>query len=72
MKSYMNLDIVLVILHLIEVPDFNSFIEPFGLKGVDRLVGHTKAQQLCIYMHDGCIPAMQLKVLCTSSNWGPK
>lgn len=71
MKSYMNLDIVLVIIHLIEeVPDLKAFIKPFILKGGDHLVGHTKAQQFCIYMCDDWISAMQFKVLCTSSNWG--
>ena len=42
------------------------------LKGVDRLVEHTKAQQLCFYMRDDGVPAMQFKLLCTSPNWDPE
>ena len=72
MKSYMDLDNVLVIPHLIEVSDFITFIKPFILKGGDRLVGHTKAQQLWFYMRDVGLPAMQFKVLCTFPNSGPK
>ena len=73
MKSYMDLDNVPVIPHLIEeVPDFKSFIKPFILKGGDRLVGHTKAQQFRFYMRDDGQPAMQFKILCTSPNWGPE
>src|SRR5665213_3542773 len=73
MKSYMDLDSVPVIPHLIEeVPDFKAFIKPFILKGCDRLVGHTKAQQFRFYMRDDGVPAMQFKVLCTSPNWGPE
>jgi hypothetical protein len=46
MKSYMDLDNVSAIPHLIEeMSDFKSFIKPFILKGGDRLVGHTKAQR---------------------------
>jgi hypothetical protein len=41
MKSYMDLENVHVISHLIgEVHDFKAFIKPFILKGGDRLVGH--------------------------------
>ena len=44
MKSYMDLNNVLVIPHMIdEIPNFKAFIKPYLLKGVDRLVGHTKA-----------------------------
>ena len=44
MKSYMNLDNVPVIPHMIEEVPNLVFIKPYMLKGVDRLVGRTKAQ----------------------------
>ncbi len=73
MKSYMDLDSMPVIPHLIEeVPDFKGFIEPFVRKGGDRLVGHTKAQQFRFYIRDDGLPAMQFKVLCTTPNWAPE
>ena len=44
MKLYMDLDHMPVILHMIEeVPNFKAFIKLYMLKGVDHLVGHTKA-----------------------------
>ena len=44
MKSYMDLDHMPVIPHMIEeIPNFKAFIKPYMLKEVDRLVGHTKA-----------------------------
>ena len=53
MKSYMDLNSVPVIRHLIEkMPDFKIFIKPFVLKGDDRLVGHTKSQQFRFYIRD--------------------
>ena len=59
MKSYMDLDNVPVIPHLIEkMSDFKTFIKPFILKRGDRLVGHTKAQQFWFYMRDDSLPAM--------------
>jgi hypothetical protein len=43
MKSYMDLDHIHVIAHMIEeVPDFKAYIKPYMLKGGDRLVGYTK------------------------------
>lgn len=46
MKSYLDLDIVCVIPHLIEeVPNFKAFIKPFMiLKRGEHLFGHTKTQ----------------------------
>ena len=42
MKSYMDLDNVPVIPHMIEeIPNFKPFIKPYMLRGGDRLVGHT-------------------------------
>ena len=42
-KSYMNLDNVLVIPHMIKKSTiFQGLINPYMLKRVDRLIGHTK------------------------------
>ena len=71
MKLYMDLDNVPVIPHLIEkIPNFKAFIKPYMLKGVHRLVGHTKEKQFRFYMKDDDIPAMYFKLLYTSPNWG--
>lgn len=60
--SYRDLNIMLVILHLIEeVPNFKAFIKPFILKGVDHF-----------YMCNNAILAMQIKVLYTSLNWAQR
>ena len=73
MKSYMDLDNMPVIPHMIEeVSNFKAFIKTYMLKGMNRLVGHTKAQQLRFYMMNDGVPAMQFKLLCTSPNWGPE
>ena len=43
-KSYMDLDNVSVILHMIEeIWNFKAFIKAYMLKEVDHLVRHTKA-----------------------------
>ena len=65
MKSYMNLEKVSVIPHIIEeVADFKAFIEPYIQIGAHRLIRHTKAQQFRFYMHDDGVPVMQYKLLC--------
>ena len=70
-KSYMDLDNVPVIPHMIEeISNFKAFIKPYMLKGVDCLVEHTKVQQFHFYMKDDGVPAMQFKLLCTYPNWG--
>jgi hypothetical protein len=72
MKSYMDLENVPVIPHMIEeVPDFKAFIEPYIRSGAHRLIGHTKAQQFRFYMRDDGVPAMQYKLLCTTQDWSP-
>ena len=64
MKSYMNLDNVPVISHMIEeVPDF---IEPYIQSEAHMLIGHTEAQQFPFYIRDDGIPVMQYKLLCTA------
>jgi hypothetical protein len=69
MKSYMDLENVPVIPHMIEeVSDFKAFIEPYIRSGAHRLIGHTKAQQFRFYMRDDGVPAMQYKLLCTTQD----
>ena len=64
MKSYMDLDHMPLIPHMIEeVPNFKAFIKSYMLKGGDRLVGHTKAQQFRFYIRDDGLSAMQFKLL---------
>ena len=59
MKSYMDLDNVPVIPHMIkEFLNFKAFIKPYMLKGVDHSVGHTKTQQFRFYMRGDGIIAM--------------
>ena len=55
-----------------EIPNFKVFIKPYMSKEVDRLVGHTKEQQLCFYIRDDGVFAMQFKLLCTSPKLGPE
>jgi hypothetical protein len=46
MNSYMDVDHVPVIPHMIEeIPNSTAFIKSYMLKGVDHLVGHIKVQQ---------------------------
>ena len=69
MKSYMDLENIPVIPHMIEeVPDFKAFIEPYIQSGAHRLIGHTKTQQFRFYIRDDGIPAMQYKLLCTTQD----
>ena len=66
MKSYMDLDHMPVIPHMIEeIPNFKAFIKPYMLKGGDRLVGYTKTQQFWFHMRNDGAPTMQFKLLCT-------
>ena len=59
MKSYTELDNVQVIPYMIdEIPNFQSFIKPYILRGRDRLVGHTKKQQFRFYMRDDVVSVM--------------
>ena len=57
MKSYMDLDNVPVIPHMIEeILNLKAFIKPYMLKGGDHLVGHMKTQQFRFYMRDDGVP----------------
>ena len=72
MKSYVDLENVPVIPHMIEeVPDFKASIKLYIRSGAHRLIGHTKVQQLRFYMCDHGVPAMQYKLLCTTQDWSP-
>jgi hypothetical protein len=72
MKSYMELDKVSVIPHMIEeVPDFKKFIAPYIREGEGRLIGHSKGRQFRFYMGDNGWPLMQYKMSCTSLDWLP-
>jgi hypothetical protein len=72
MKSYMDLENVPVIPHMIEeVLDFKAFIKPYIRSGAHRLIGHTKTQQFRFYKRDDGVPAMQYKLLCTLQDWSP-
>jgi hypothetical protein len=72
MKSFMDAEKQLVILHLIEeVPNFKSFVDGY-LSGNDTLQGHTNAQQFKFYKDAYGWPLMQYKLWCTDSEWLPK
>jgi hypothetical protein len=56
MKSFMLVDPKLhkIIPSLIEeVPTFKDFINPFIVRGRDKLIGHTRGQQFKFSMQDG-------------------
>jgi hypothetical protein len=72
MNSYMDLENVLVIPHMIEeVPGFKAFIEPYIRSGAHRLIGHTQAQKIRFYMRNDGVPTIQYKLLCTTQDWSP-
>ena len=67
-KSYMDLDNVPIIPHMIEeVPDFKAFIEPY-IRSAHQLIGLTKAHQFRFYVHDDGVPAMLYKLLYTTQD----
>ena len=70
MKSFMDVDSISTIPHLIEeVPDFKAFIAGSFVDGDDVLVGHTKPHQLKFYLDStGCL-VMKYKLLCTDVEW---
>ena len=73
MKSFMDIDKVLVILHLVEkVLDFKGFIAPFIASHDESLEGHGSPQQFKFYKHCSGWPMMQYKISCTDSDWLPK
>ena len=59
MKSYMDLENIPVIPHMIEeVPNFKAFLKPYIQRGAHWLIVHTKAQQFWSYMRGDGVPAM--------------
>ena len=73
MKSFMDVEAVLTIPHLIEeVPDFKKFIEDGIAVGENALLGHTKAQQFKFYVDASGCPVMKYKLLCTDDDWLPR
>ena len=70
MKSFMDVDSVPTVPHLIEeVPDFKAFIEGSLLDA--SLTGHTKAQLFKFYLNSTGVPIMKYKHYCTDSDWLP-
>ena len=70
MKSFMDIETVPTIPHLIEeVPNFKKFIENGIADGENTLFGHTKAQQFKFYVDAMDCPVMKYKLLCTDDDW---
>ena len=66
MKSYRDMEKILVIPHMIEeLHDWRAFVSEYIPNGNDKLIGHTKAQQFKFYVQDDGWPVMQYKVLNT-------
>jgi hypothetical protein len=73
MKSFMDVDFVPTIPHLIEeVPNFKAFIEGSLLDGDESLTSHTKVQQFKFYLNSSSVPMMKYKKYITDSDWLPK
>ena len=73
MKSFMDVEAVPTIPHLIEeVPDFKKFIEDGIAVGENALLGHTKAQQFKFYVDASGCPLMKYKLLCKDDDWLPR
>ena len=72
MKSFMDVDSVPTVPHLIEeIPDFKAFIEGSLLDSDASLTGHTKAQLFKFYLNSTGVPIMKYKHYCTNSDWLP-
>ena len=72
MKSFMDVEAVPTIHHLIEeVPDFKKFIEDGIADGENALFGHTKAHQFKFYVDASGCPVMKYKLFCTDDEWLP-
>ena len=73
MKSFMDIETVPTIPHLIEeVPNFKKFIENGIADGENTLLGHTKAQQFKFYVDAMDCPVMKYKLLYTDDDWLPR
>ena len=72
MKSFMDVEVVSTIPHLIEeMLDFKKFIEGGIAMGENALMGHTKAQQFKFYVDAIGCPVMKYKLLCIDNEWLP-
>ena len=70
MKSFMDIETVPTIFHLIEeVPNFKKFIENGIVDGENTLLRHTKAQQFKFYVNAMGCPIIKYKLLCTDDDW---
>ena len=70
MKSFMDLDSMPTIPHLIEeMPDFKGFIAGSFVNGNKILVGHTRVQQMKFYLDSTGCPVMKYKHLYTNIDW---
>ena len=70
MKSFMDIEAVPTILHLIkEVPKFKKFIENGIVVQENALLGHTKVQQFKFYVKAMDYPVMKYKFLYTDEDW---
>jgi hypothetical protein len=66
MKSFMDVESIPTIAHLIEeVPDFKGFIAGSFIDGDDILIGHIKPQQVKFYLDSDGIPVVKYKLKCT-------
>jgi hypothetical protein len=73
MKSFMEVESIPTILHLIEeVHDFKGYIAVCITQGDEALEGHMKAQQLKFYVDSNGCPVMIYRILCIDPNWLPK
>ena len=54
-----------------EVSDFKSYVDPFLLKGVERLVGHTKPRLFRFYVRHDSMLCMQYKLRTSDEAWVP-
>ena len=73
MKSFMDVEAVPTIPHLIEeVPNFKKLIEDGIGVGENALLTHTKAQQFKFYVDASGCPMIKYKVLYTDDDWLPQ
>ena len=73
MKSFMDVDKVPVIPHLVEeVPDFKGFIAPFIASDDRSLENYGSVQEFKFYKHSNGWHMMQYKISCSDNDWLPK
>jgi hypothetical protein len=73
MKSFIDLELVPTIPHLIEeVLDFKIFIMECIAKGNEALEGHTKAQKFKFFVDSYGCPMMKYRILYSDNDWLPR